>query len=186
MTVTVILSAIIIAGLLAAILINHRTTLRLRNEKHDLETRLSTEEARWQSETKNLSQRLDETRQEHQQHTADLTRDYTARLDRQKEESEKTIQSAKTDAERTLQMTKDDDAKALANYKEEARRRHEQVLDETRRVSTMSASSKAARAPASSPPTTSTPPSTCPTMRRLPLSPTRNRYRPCRRTRQTA
>ncbi len=134
MTVTVILSAIIIAGLLAAILISHRTTLRLRNEKHDLETRLSTEEARWQSETKNLSQRLDETRQEHQQHTADLTRDYTARLGKQEEEAEKALKDAKADAERTLQSAKDDAAKALADYKEEVRRRHEQVLDETRQA----------------------------------------------------
>lgn len=134
MTVITIISAIFIAGLLATMLISYRTNNRLRNEKHDLEARLSTEEARWQTETKNLSQRLDETRQEHQRRIADLTRDYTARLDRQKEESEKTIQSAKTDAERTLQMTKDDDAKALANYKEEARRRHEQVLDETRQA----------------------------------------------------
>ena len=134
MTTIIILSAIIVAGLLATLFVSHRTATRLRQEKQTAEARLSTEEARWQTETKNLSQRLDETRQEHQRRIAELTSDYTARLDNQKAEAEQAIQTVKADAERTLQAAKNDDAKAMADYKEEVRRRHEQVLDETRQA----------------------------------------------------
>lgn len=134
MTTIIILSAIIVAGLLALLFVSHRTATRLRQEKQAAEARLSTEEARWQTETKNLSQRLDETRQEHQRRIAELTSDYTARLDNQKAEAEQAIQTVKADAERTLQAAKNDDAKAMADYKEEVRRRHEQVLDETRQA----------------------------------------------------
>ena len=134
MTTIIILSAIIVAGLLAILFVSHRTATRLRQEKQTAEARLSTEEARWQTETKNLSQRLDETRQEHQRRIAELTSDYTARLDNQKAEAEQAIQTVKADAERTLQAAKNDDAKAMADYKEEVRRRHEQVLDETRQA----------------------------------------------------
>lgn len=122
-TAIIIILLAVAAGLLAALLIAIRNSSRLRNEKQSLESRLSAEEARWQTEVKNLTQRLDDSRQERQRHIADLTADYTARLEAQKAESEHVLQGAKDDA-----------AKALADYKEDVRRRHEQVLDETRKA----------------------------------------------------
>jgi DNA recombination protein RmuC len=158
MTLPIIITALLATalGLLAGFLLSGRTANRLRQEKQEADSRLASEQARWQTELKNLTSRLDEARQQHQQQLASLTADYTARLDSQKAESERTLQAQKEDAERalqaqkadaaqtlaeykenaerTLQATKDDNTKNLADYKEEVRRRHEQVLDETRQA----------------------------------------------------
>ena len=147
MTLAIFIAAVFAAaaGLLAGMVLAGRNADRLREEKQTAESRLASEEARWQTEVKNLNARLEEARQQLQQQTASLTADYTARLDSQKEDSERALLAAKADAERTLQaqkedaehallVQKEDAAKALKDYKEEVRRRHEQVLEETRQA----------------------------------------------------